>query len=258
MKKLDQKGSHALVVVLVVVVVAVVGAVGWYVWNKQKGGSSSSSVSNAIKEAAKNCDLDDKDICKFFASWKENKYYTVDTTSTSGGKNTTMKMEYVAPDRYHMVMTGELAFETISIGNVTYTKASDGVWYKQTQKKEDVDKYKSESNADFEEPKKDEAPEKKTTYKLITKEACGNLTCFKYQVISPESKDTTEYIWFDTKDYQLRKTSTEMGADKSTSTFSYNKLEIKEPSPVKELGPNQVIIPGQGVVDVPSATDLGQ
>lgn len=256
MKKLDQKGSHVLVVLLVIVVVAAVAGVGYYVFKKQKS-SSSSTTSKAAQEAAQKCEEEDKNICKFFASWKDSKYYTVDTTSTAAGKTSNMKMEYVAPDRYHIVMSGELAYETISIGTTTYTK-TDGVWYKQTQKKEDVDKYKSESNTNFEEPAKDTAPEKKTTYKLIGTEACGNLTCFKYQVINPDAKDTTEYMWFDNKDYQLRKTSTESNGEKSESTFSYTKLEIKEPSPVKELGPNQVVIPGQGVVDMPSAADVPQ
>ncbi len=257
MKKLDQRGSHALVVVLIVVVVAVVGAVGWYVFNKQKK-STNGSVTDLVKQSATKCDSEDKDICKFFASWKDNKYYSVDTTTTAAGQTSTMKMQYVATDKYHFVTTGEGAMEIITIGNDTYTKSGD-TWYKQTQKKDDTTtKLKDETTTDFKEPTTDQASTQAPTYKLIGKEACGKLTCFKYQVVDPNAKDTTEYIWFDTKDYQLRKESTQTGDTKSESTFSYDKVEINVPSPVKELGPNQVVVPGQGVVDLPSAADVTQ
>jgi hypothetical protein len=230
MKKLDQKGSHVLVVLLVVIVVAAIAGVGWYVFNKQK----SKTASNGSAQVAQKCESNDKDLCKFFSSWKNNKYYTVDSTSTTGGKASTMKIAYVAPDRYHMTMTGEMTYETITIGDTTYTKDNtDGKWLKQTVAKDTAQSTQTEK-VDFEEPATDKPAEQQTTYKLIGKEACGNLTCFKYQVIDPQAKDTTDYIWFDTKDYQLRKTSTESKDGKYEANFSYAKVEIKEPSPVKE------------------------
>jgi outer membrane lipoprotein-sorting protein len=256
--KNNQGLAHIGLVLLVVVVVAAVGGIGWYVFKKQKD-KGASSLSDAVKQAAQKCELDDKDICKFFASWKDSKYYTVTSTSTQGGKASTTTYSYVAPDKYHFTSTGEFAYETISIGNTTYTKdTSDNKWWKQTTKPEEVEKNKGE-DLDFEEPAKDEAPEKKTTYKFITKEACDKLTCFKYQVIDPEAKDTTEYIWFDTKDYQLRKTRTESKDGVYEATFSYNKIEINEPSPVKELGANQTVVPGSSTpIDGPSEAELQQ
>lgn len=252
----NNQGIAHLAIIMVVVVLAVVGAVGWYVFNKQKNGGN--SLSDAVKQATQKCEIDDKDICKFFASWKENKYYVIDSTNTSGGKTTTSKMEYVAPDRYHMVST-DPAYETINIGDTTYTKdMSDGKWWKQTVAKTETNSTE-EAKVDFEEPTDDKPAEQQTTYKLIAKEACGDLTCFKYQVLDPANKETVEYIWFDTEDYQLRKTRTESKGDVYEAVFSYTKIEINEPSPVKELGANQSVVPGSSVpMDGPSEAELQQ
>jgi hypothetical protein len=235
------------------VVVAAVAGLGYYVFKKQKG---SNSLSDAAKQALIKCDYEDKNLCKFFASWKDSKYYTINSTTITEGKTSTMKIEYVAPDKYHMVSTAP-AYETITIGDVVYTKDnSDGKWWKQTPPKEEADRTKEEVKIDFDEPDKDKPAEQQTQYKFITKEACGNLTCFKYQVIDPTNKETTEYIWFDDKDYQLRKTSSEYKDGRTESTFSYSKIEIKEPSPVKELGHNQMPNPTGGTIDGPSEAEL--
>jgi hypothetical protein len=95
--------------------------------------------------------------------------------------------------------------------------------------------------------KESDTPEVKniTTYKNLGTEACEKLTCYKYQVIDTGVPDDTQYIWFDNKDYQLRRTRYE-GKDGSVSesTYSYNKFNITVPSPVKELGKNQYLVPG--------------
>jgi hypothetical protein len=86
----------------------------------------------------------------------------------------------------------------------------------------------------------------KTTYKSLGQEACAKLTCYKYKVIDSSAPDDNEFIWFDTKDYQLRKLRHEdKDGGVSEQTYSYDKISIVVPSPVKELGPTQYIIPGQ-------------
>lgn len=232
----DQRGVGALAIVVVVVVLAAAGFVGWKVIdnNKDKGAGS---VTDVAKQIAANCDLDDKDLCKFFSSWKENKYYKVQLESVNEGKKSTGTIYAEGTDKSHIVTTGDgVAYEAISIGNTTYIKDnSDGKWWKQTYKASETNETPT-SNYDFKEPSDDKPAEQQTTYKKLGTEACDGLTCFKYQVVDPANTDTTEYIWFDTKDYQLRRTRTESkNGDYSDSKLSYAKVTIKEPSPVKEM-----------------------
>ena len=256
MRKLHQNGSSPVLVILIVVVIAAVGAAGYYVYKKQKDSKKSATpASQAAQEAAAACDSDDKNICKFYSSWKDSKYYTVTSSSTSDGQTTTTKYVYVMPDKYHLTTSGDPGYEVIGIGDVTYTKdTASGTWYKQTTKKDDSTQDAVEqNNVEFEAPTSETENAAKTTYKFITEEPCGNFTCFKYQVIDPSNSSATEYIWFDNKDFLLRKTVTESPDGKFESTFSYDKADINEPSPVKELGANEVYVPGQGAVTYPSA-----
>jgi outer membrane lipoprotein-sorting protein len=145
----------------------------------------------------------------------------------------------------------------ITIDKTVYTKAGD-TWYKQTA--ESTDKNTTDDfKIDFEDPEDESTPEEdKTTYKSLGKEACGNLNCFKYEVIDPEQADQKNFIWFDDKDYQLRRSRTETPDGASEMTFEYDNVNIGEPSPVQELGPNQYIIPGQTEPStIPTAADYG-
>lgn len=216
----NQKGiAHLGLILAGVVVLGVIGFAGFKVFSGKKA-TDNNIISRAALEAA--CTESDKNICKFQAGWKTHKYYTVKMKTTGG----------------------ETAYETITIDNTMYTKAPNGVWWQQTLKSEE-----NTSKLDFtfddssDDSEKKDAP--KTTYKNLGTETCGDLTCHKYQVLTEGSEDI-EYIWFDTEDYQLRKTRTESKDGSVTEgTFSYDKISITAPSPVKELGPNQYLVPGQ-------------
>lgn len=240
MKKIieDKRGIAYLWPIIIAAVVVVAG-VGYYVWNKNKN-SGSSSVSITGKPSGK-CEYSDKDLCKFITNWKMNKYYTIESTDTSNGATNKSTIQYVSPDRFYMKAGGEAAYEMIMIGNTTYTKAGD-TWYKQTAKSTD-NSIKDNAKRDFKEPSDDNAA--KTEYKKLGTEACGSLTCYKYQVVESSTPDSKTYIWFDTKDYQLRRTRTESAnGGVSDQTMSYEKISINAPKSYKELGPNQYIMPG--------------
>lgn len=232
----DNRGiAPVIIVVLVVAILAAVGFVGYRTMNKDK----STSVGDAVKQAVTKCTYSDKDLCKFITNFKANKYYTVKSTSTSSGTTTNMTMQYVAPNKTYLKMDGEGSYEVITIDKTTYTKAGS-TWYKSVAK---PNSSTSDTKVDFDEPKDDTTAQE--TYKSLGKEACGSLTCFKYEVIDKNNTNTKEYIWFDTKDYQLRKTRSEgPGSDVSESTFSYDKVSINEPSPVKDLKEGEYIVPG--------------
>ncbi len=239
----DNRGIAHLELIVLVVVVALIGGAGYLVYSKNKdNGGTNSSLSDAVKEAAKNCDLDDKDLCKFFASWTDTEKMRMISTSTADGETTTMTFEKDG-DKTYLKSEGGMSYEVITIGDTTYTKAPNGTWWKQTHKANDQDSPVGDIDIDFEEPSSSDEAEA-TRYEKLGKEACGNLSCFKYQVITPGS-DGTEYLWFDDKDYLVRKTRTEYEGTVSEVTFEYDNISISEPSPVRELGENQYLMPGE-------------
>lgn len=259
----DSRGvAHLLIVIIVLVVVGAIGFVGYSVYSKQQDKAASGgagAIAKAIAEAS--CEDADKNICKFMASWKLHDNYTVNMTSTHEGKTETSVYKIDGDKKTHFASSGETSYEFVVIDDVTYTKASNGVWWK--QKATPATKEVTETaKPDFEEdtPKDENKEVSKTTYKNLGTEACGKLTCYKYQVVDPNNTESTELIWFDTKDYQLRKMRSE-GKDGAVTeqTYSYDKVTIKVPSPVKDLGPNQYLMPGEAepvTLPDPSAMNL--
>lgn len=246
----DQHGIGHILVIAIVVVVAVAGIGGWLIYKKNNQPPANANT-EAIREALKNakCDLDDKDLCKFFTSWKASRYYTA-TMTVDTGRTTNTTVVRADGDKIHTKINAELVQETISIGNTLYTKDSErNMWYKQTTTTP------STSFFEFDESKArdDETVEQdKMNYKKLGKEKCGELTCFKYQMINPEDRQMKVYVWFDDQDYQIRKQTIETPESTIKTTFNYDKVTINEPSPYEELGEGEYYVPGQGVID-PSA-----
>jgi Tfp pilus assembly protein PilX len=241
----SQRGiAHLVLIIIIFAVLGLIGFAGYKVVSGKDGEKAADSIARKAAEAA--CTETDKNICKFQSSWKEQKYYTLKSKTTADGQTSESTYQAEGDKRFHMTLSGEMAYEIIVIDNDTYTKAANGTWWKQTNKPEEASKYAQDF--DFDDNDSDsssEEPKNTTTYKNLGKEACGNLTCFKYQVVDSSAPNDKEYIWFDTKDYQLRRTLSESSdGTVSDSTFSYEKISIKVPSPVKELGPNQYLMPG--------------
>lgn len=260
MKKLqkDQRGlSQVALVGLIVLVVGAIGFVGWRI--TQKSSDQDNSHQEALKQAAQNCDLDDKDICKFLTSWKQSEHYTVTAKSTVDGEETSFTFQTAGEDRSRMTSTGEHGFEMITIGQTVYTKdPGDGKWWKQTITDTEQTANTPEDMWQFSDPSDDiNTEEAKQTYQKEGKEACGDLQCFKYQIIDPNMRDEKQFIWFDDRDYQLRRMTTEGPDGSSEMTFAYDRITIDEPKDVKELGPNQVIVPGSSEpMTMPSAEEM--
>lgn len=251
----DQRGVGHLGLILVVVVVLALGGVGYFVFTKNKGGYSNDTIRAALENAK--CDYDDEDLCKFFTGWKALGYYDMEATTEADGQTSTMSVKTEGDDKSHVKLSGEMTWEVITIGSVTYTKAADGTWWKQTQTTADAPSYTEDAKVAFDEPSATETADK-TSYKKLGEEKCGDLNCFKYQVIDPSDTEHDSYIWFDDKDFQLRRTQTlsKDGKTKFNATFSYSDAKISEPSPVKELGPNQYLVPGATEpTTIPSAED---
>lgn len=246
MPKISKEAGFSPVVLIVIAVIALAG--GGYFFMNKGGGLPSSSITPGVS-LNPNCQHKDSDLCKFINNWKEIKDYSVSMVSTSkdGSKNESL-YELSGEEKFHMLSreNGKENYNMITIGDTTYTKDySDNKWWKQKASKE----YTSLKNDVKFEVEEKEAVEDKTTYKSLGKESCGSRQCFKYQVLDPEVTDSTQYIWFDDKEYLLRRLRIE-SKDGSVieEEISYNGVSISAPSPVKETKEDQIVLPNGGTV----------
>lgn len=245
----DQRGIGHIGVIVAIVVVLVAGGIGWWVWDQNQ---NKTPQQKAIKNAV--CSYDDQNVCKFFAGWKATGSYTVELVGTSDGETINSVIAVDGEDKSHVKFSGSFNYETITIGDKLYTKAGD-TWYRQTLSTAELDNYKEDIESGLAEP----TDGGKITYTKLGTEDCDDRKCFKYQVVDADAPDATQYVWFDTKDYLLRRVQiTSVDGTSSDSTISYKKVSISEPSPVKELGENQYIVPGQSEpTTLPGAGDNG-
>lgn len=252
---LNQKGLAPIAVIALVVIIAVLG--GGYYFMSQKGGVLSLPGLPGGVTLNPNCKYNDPDLCKFLNNWKTLKNYkVVSKVASKTGPVSEVTFQLAGEDRFHMMMSqgGKENWNTIMIGDITYTKDySDNKWWKQKQSKQ-KDEVKEKFDFKFEDSI--EQTEDKTEYKKDGKEACGSMQCFKYQVIIPGQTDMKETIWFDDREYLLRKMRTEDKEGNITETeFTYQGVSISEPSPTKDAKEDQVILPGGAVMPGISESD---
>ena len=233
-KKSGGKKIAIVVVLLVLLAAAGVFIYGRY-FNKTKG-----VLSDVVPQALNSdCKHNDPDLCKFLNNWVNAGDMTMTSTALQDGKNFEYVMKMDGEDRTELISRsdGKEDYHTISIAETTYTlDFADNKWWKYISSPSDGEE--SEAVEESEELLDFNVAEDKSTYKKIGKEGCAKLTCFKYQVIDPENTESTEYIYFDDKEYLLRKTRSE-GKDGSVSesTIEYGDVKVSEPSPVKEGSP---------------------
>lgn len=127
--------------------------------------------------------------------------------------------------------------ELVTIGDTTYLKDyKDNVWWKQTAVKNNA---VESGPVDEVEPLdfKEEYSEMKDTtiYKSLGQEACGNLTCYKYEQSDSANPEGVRTFWFDVKDYLLRREESGYGEFSSSSLYEYEGITITEPTPTKNV-----------------------
>ncbi len=264
-KNLNQHGlAHLGLLLVAIVVLAAIGFAGWRVMESNK--SKDSSVNNSKTDTSKATDAalqsselaafseseclkeysDDKILCGSFKAWAEIKSYSVQTTSTVGGETSISTMQIDGENTY-MKSEGALAYEIITVDGISYTKAGD-TWWKQAATPTSGTPADSTPTADDFQVDIPETETEAASMKYIRmgEEACGNLTCVKYKLEDAANTETVEYLWIDTKDLMTRKMRSEYIAsgEYTEMAYDYNKVSVTTPSPVKELGPNQYIMPG--------------
>jgi len=236
------KNNKALYLIVALALVVIAGAATWY-FTQNKGGEAAKVINSSpeAKKALSDCNavLSDNDLCTFavgFGSLDKNVTLTVSGTSDEGQETTTIAYD----DRGNSSMvskTSDGESKYVTYNNASYLwNDEENTWYKYGSSSSDTNDSSNPTNfLDFDFKDKAEAEKYKNQFQKIGKEACGDLTCFKYSYKDSED-DTTSYVWFDTKDYQLqRMESSDSDGSTYTVTVQHGSVTISEPSPVKEL-----------------------
>lgn len=240
----DSRGVfHPLMVVIIVVVLAAIGFAGWKVFssknsnNKSSASSAPATASNSAVETACNKELNDKVLCKFASHFSLASSYKATITSTDpSGTVSKMEMENDGKDNSSTVTKDGSGKETaayISLNKSSYIKnEADGTWTKYTSSASSTT---TNPTSDIKVDTNDITNNNTTSYKSLGTEKCGSLTCYKYQVIDSTTPDTTQYIWFDNKNYLIQRWSSKDANGTTDMSFSYQSVNITVPSPVHDF-----------------------
>ena len=224
-------------VLSLIALVVVVGGI----WLATKdGGTDGSKTSSSInKDVQSKCmnDVNDELFCKFAGSFANVGDYKITANISSQSGSSVLEVANDAKGNSSMVVkqNGQEQGNIIAYNGVTYSKDySDGQWFKYSAsdatKPESVDLKKELVKGDF---KADNG--QKIDYKNLGTEKCGSLNCYKYQVNDPTKLDTEGFIWFDTKDYLLRRITAKDASTNTDMTLSYSAVNISAPSPTKDV-----------------------
>ncbi len=225
--------ANALILILAVVVA--LGGAGYYVFSKQKNlTTETSQASRDELEAACKKELADEIFCKFASNWSlDEDYQSIMTSSdTDGIVITTFENQGQDRSKVTSSKNGVEVSAFISIGNTAYVKdLGDNSWFKYSSDAPISEDLGEGLNFDFTSVGEENDP---TQYTQIGKDACGLLTCFKYEITDPNDPSAGTTIWFDDADYKLRRMLSATTDATTELSFSYGGVSIEEPTPIKE------------------------
>lgn len=238
-KYADKSGiAHPGLIILVVAVIAVAGFAFWKVSSNKDSNTGSSATSKAAQSACEKS-INDKNFCKFASHTDLVKaiYVATDTSVTSEGTST-MVIKADGKDNTDLTISqnGAEVSRFISLDGATYMKTPDNdTWIKYPATSTATPKDTSPTS-DIKIDYSNITENNTVSYKNSGKEACEKLTCYKYQVVDTANAGTTQYIWFDTKDYLLRRWSTKDSSGSNDMSFTYpSSVSITAPTPVQEF-----------------------
>lgn len=199
-------------------------------------------------EACKNF-VDDETLCKFAASNEVNsskpQVMTITETSDTSTAITVIELESATKNKSTSHENGVEVDASIVIEDSSYVKDyQDSVWahYKDPnyQATDNLVKY------DFTTETSTDVAEFRNNYHAEGKEACGELTCYKYRIDDNQSTQTAEgtndqttqattYLWFDDQDFILRRITVTDSSSTVNTLFEYKEVKIEAPTPTKEI-----------------------
>ena len=237
----NEKGiAHLLLIVLGVVVIAGVGVVGWRVAANHKTNTSTTG-STATKSTASDSSClaiyHDSRICNFaaFSTTFNKTAYTAALTITQNGttNSATLKSDGQGNTELTTTSSGE-TLNAITLDNVEYVQDNGtGPWIE----------YDTGASAATTNPTSSMnigVGSAGISFKYIDTEACGSLTCYKYQVTDATTPSATQYVWFDNSSYKLREWQYNDGSGNTTTmTVTYTAVNITKPSPVENISASE-------------------
>jgi outer membrane lipoprotein-sorting protein len=235
----NERGNTLMIALVVIIVIAVIGGAAWAVMQHNKknplSGASPATIAaaNAAETACKTY-YHDNNLCKFASSAVAltKTAYTATATTTSSGTTGSTTIKSDGKGNFALSgSSGGQSFDSIEIGTTVYIKnPTDGTWLKYGSAAPTVTNPASNVNFTF-----TAADAAKIQYKSLGTEKCGNLTCYKYQVIDAANTGTTQYVWFDTDSFTLQRWSSKDANGSSDLTFTYGAVTISAPSPVTDM-----------------------
>lgn len=234
----DERGlTHILVAAGAVIVVLVVGLATWMVIGGQKAGSKDNSngtkTTNTIYASCMT-NYHDSRLCKFASQYtplaKTAYQATVVVTSPQG---TVSNLTYSSDGGGNSEVTGTSdgqQLSSIQLRGADYIRVTGSGWIEypagatntpaQTDPTANLNIAVGQSNLSFQ---------------YLGTQACGSMTCYKYQVVDRTQPTATQDMWFDTTSYKLRQWTYHGSTGSTSMTISYQPITIAAPSPVKVI-----------------------
>jgi outer membrane lipoprotein-sorting protein len=241
--KFNQQGiAHIMMLVLAVVVIGGIGFAGYEVTQKNKTATKSSQ--SPAKVATDNAQLsicqkqlNDANLCKFATnvSKLDSTAYSLVMTSSDGNGSSSLSIKNDGVGGTEgSIKSGGLNYDIIAVPKYTFIKNEDGSWTRYPADSPDapptsnpLSDFKLSENNDY-------TNGGKITFQKLGQEACGNLSCFKYNVVdkSDSSNSMNSTVWFDTKNYQLRRMQYKdpSGGGSVDLTITYENVKVTPPA----------------------------
>ena len=239
-----QRG-FAVIGIVVILVIAVAAIAGFILLNQNQSGQGATGVNapGTITQKATEADfsfIEDPTLRKHFVTQANVAGYRTTGSSPASGLKQTSEAQIRGDEWSRREVEENAGVEVknmITIGDTIYLKDySDNTWWKQVMKFEDLPETDDEEDV-YTEPKdfKEEYSNPQISYDSLAEEACGKLTCFKYQQYFSKDPEFKRAFWFDDQDYLLRKEQGGFGEFITTIEYSYDAINIQAPSPTKEV-----------------------
>lgn len=230
------KQPHIIVIIIVIMIAVCAAFVTGFLRIRDIQRRQSMETTQACQELVK-----DEALCRFAAaSITGGKRSQIITSTTTNGETTEVStLEVENPARMKSVtLDGLQEVEAyVVIDAVTYVKDySDNTWAMFDDPEYDPASAEStDTSYDFTSAQSPDVIEFRDHYKSEGMEPCGDFTCYKYGIIDPDSGHTTSYIWFDDKDFLLRRHMLTQDGVTTNMQFSYQPVTIQAPSPTKPV-----------------------
>lgn len=226
--KLHRKRHWILITLAVIIVVGI-----FLHWLTTMG-----TFVDVDKTVEKSClaEVKDKKFCKFAAHVKKMGDYKLTLKATTTDVVNSYEVSGSKDGNIQMAAStnGKEVANIVVFNNTSYAEdLTDSTWIKygpNAANKPDVFDIKKEiGKNDF---KSDKG--QKYEYKNLGKEGCGNMSCYKYQIIDTQNTVTKTFVLFDDLQFLLRSLTSSDNTGSSELTMSYETVSIVQPAPVKQ------------------------